>query len=102
MSQTLECPITGLDTDFPEELYVLKHPPSGKYGCYCFDGVHGLACFSTEYGAFRFAEWIDLSGMSCEQVDFDQARVIAKNRPQPVVALMLLDDINSPKIHFVR
>ena len=61
MNQTLECPVLGLEETFPEELYILKHGASGKYGCYCYDGIHGLACFSTEHGAFSFAEWIDLS-----------------------------------------
>lgn len=102
MNLTLDCPVLGLDVEFPERLFVLKHPPSGKYGCYCFNGVHGLACFSTEHGAFRFAEWIDLSGMACEQVNFEEAREIAKRRPLPVVSLMLLDDIADPKIHYVR
>lgn len=102
MNQTLDCPILGLESDFPDQLFVLKHPPSGKYGCYVFNGVHGLACFSTEHGAFRFAEWIELSGMSCEEVDFEGARQIAKDRPLPVVSVMLLDDISDPKIHYVR
>ena len=102
MQQTIDCPLLGLDTAFPDQLYVLRHGPSSKYGCYCFDGVHGLACFSTEIGAFRFAEWIDLSGMSCEEVSFDEAREIAQDRPMPIVSLMLLDDLDAPEIHYVR
>jgi hypothetical protein len=50
----------------------------------------------------RFAEWIDLSGMSVVQLTFDEAREVAKMRPLPVVALMLLDKMEEPKIHFVR
>lgn len=102
MNQTLEAPVLGLGEDFPDRVYVLRHPPSGKYGCYCFNGVHGLACFSTEWAAFRFAEFIDLSGMTCDEVDFDGARDIAKGRPLPVVSLMLLDDLEDPRIHYVR
>lgn len=102
MNQTLECPVLGLEDTFPEELYILKHGASGKYGCYCYDGVHGLACFSTEHGAFSFAEWIDLSGMSCEEVSFDEARAVAQGRPLPVVSLMLLDNLEKPLIHYVR
>lgn len=98
----MDCPVSGLDDVFPDTLYVLRHPPTNKYGCYCHDGVHGLACFSTEERAFRFAKEIDLSGMTCEEVAFDQAREIAKERPMPVVSLMLLDDLNEPVIHFVR
>ena len=99
---TLDSPLLGLGTDFPEELYLISHPASGKYGCYCHDGVHGLACFSSENNAFRFAEWLDLSGMACMEVSFDEARSIAKDRPMPIISLMLLDDLEDPKIHYVR
>lgn len=92
----------GLDDLFPEFLYVLHHPASNRYGCFQYEGIHGLACFSNEAAAVRFAEWIDLSGMTTNEVTFDQAREVAKDRPLPVVSLMLLDTINNPKIHFVR
>jgi hypothetical protein len=61
-----------------------------------------LACFSSENGAIRFAEWIDLSGMCTQEVSFDEAREVAKGRPMPVVALMLLDRMEEPQIHYVR
>jgi len=102
MSKVLELPILGLDETFPDKLYVLHHVPSKRYGCFRHEGVHGLACFSTEAGAFRFAEWIDLSGMQTQELSFEEARQVAKERPMPVVSLMLLDEINSPKIHYVR
>lgn len=102
MSQTVVCPFIEIEDSIPEVLHVLKHPPSGKYGCYCHQGVHGLAVFSSESSAVRFAEWIDLSGMACLEVSFDEAREIAKQRPMPIVSLMLLDDFGDPKIHYVR
>jgi len=95
-------PILGLDTEFPSDVYLLSHPSSGKFGCYCHNGIHGLACFSTESAAFRFAEWIDLSGMTTVECSFDEAREVAKDRPMPIVSLMLLDKIDDPKIHFIR
>jgi hypothetical protein len=102
MSQTLTIELMGLEETFPETLYVLHHPASNRYGCFCHEGVHGLACFSTEDGAFRFSEWIDLSGMCTRELSFDEAREIAKERPLPVVSLMLLDNLNSPLIHYIR
>jgi hypothetical protein len=102
MQQLLDLPIVGLDDTFPDELYVLHHPASNRYGCFCHEGVHGLACFTHESAAFRFAEWIDLSGMATRQVTFDEAREVAKERPLPVVSLMLLDSLNDPIIHYVR
>jgi hypothetical protein len=102
MMQTQTLPLLGLDETFPEKLYVLHHPASNRYGCFQHEGIHGLACFSTEAGAFRFAEWIDLSGMMTNEVSFDEAREVAKERPLPVVSLMLLDTLSSPQIHYVR
>lgn len=102
MKQTLTLPLLGLEDTFPDTLFLLHHPSSGRYGCFCFDGVHGLACFSDESGAFRFAEWIELSGMACVEVSFDEAREVAKARPLPVVSLMLLDRMDNPQIHYIR
>lgn len=102
MVETVVQPILGLDEEFPTSVHVLHHPPTGRYGCYCYQGIHGLACFSTESNAFRFAEWIDLTGMVVIELTFDEAREVAKERPLPVVALMLLDKLDDPKIHFVR
>lgn len=102
MTATLVEPLLGIGEDFPDILFVLSHPASGRYGCYCHEGIHGLASFSSESQAVRFAEWIELSGMKVQQVTFDEAREVAKARPLPVVALMLLDQMEQPKIHFVR
>ncbi len=102
MSQTLSLPLIGLEETFPEDVYVLHHPASDRYGCFCHEGIHGLACFSSERGAFRFAEWIDLSGMMTRKITFDEAREVAKARPLPVVSLMLLDSLQNPQIHYVR
>lgn len=102
MVDTLLQPLLGLENEFPDTVYVSYHPSTGKYGCYCHLGVHGLACFSTESNAFRFTEWIELSGMSVVELSFDEAREVAKSRPHPVVALMLLDSMEDPKIHYVR
>ncbi len=102
MVETQLQPVLGIEETFPDRLYLLYHPTTQKYGCYRYEGIDGLACFSTESAAFRFAEWIDLSGLVTCEVDFDEAREIAKARPLPVVSLMLLDSLQSPRIHFVR
>jgi len=102
MSQTLSLPLIGLEETFPDNLFILHHPASDRYGCFHHEGIHGLACFTTESAAFRFAEWIDLSGMMTREVSFDEAREVAKQRPMPVVSLMLLDRLENPQIHFVR
>lgn len=102
MTRTFEKAILGLGTEFPDTLYILHHPASGKYGCFLHAGTHGVACFSTENGALRFSELIDLCGMTSHQVSFDEAREVAKGRPHPVTALILLDDPSDPHVHFVK
>jgi len=102
MANTLASPLIGLDQTFPDRLFVLHHPASDRYGCFQHEGIHGLACFSDEAAAFRFAAWIDLSGMKTCELSFDEAREVAKQRPLPVVAVMLLDRIEAPQIHYVR
>ena len=36
------------------------------------------------------------------ELTFDEARDVAKDRPMPVTAVMLLDNMSDPKIHFIR
>ena len=100
--QTLIQPILGLDNEFPEIVFVLHHVTSKRYGCYCHQNVHGLACFSTESGAAKFGQFIDLDGLKIIQLSFDDARDVAKDRPMPVTAIMLLDNMSDPKIHYIR
>jgi len=102
MSQVLDQPLLGLDVEFPRHLYVLHHPATGRYGCYNHQGIHGLACFSFEDAAVKFSELIDLSGMTIVGLSFEEARDVAKARPLPVVALMLLDQVDKPTIHYVK
>ncbi|MEX1052156.1 MAG: hypothetical protein WEC83_02075 [Patescibacteria group bacterium] len=97
-----DCPVSGLDKPFPDTLYILKHEPSGKYGCYKHDGIHGLAAFSFWEGACEFGAYIEQPGMEAIEVSFDEARRIAQERPLPIVSIMLLDDMDQPEIHFVR
>lgn len=102
MNDTLIAPILGLDSDWPDTLYIVKDPRSGKYGCYRYHDVHGLAAFSDEALANQFAQDFQLPGMLSLEVSFDEAREVAKSRPMPVVALMLCDHPLDPLIHFVR
>ncbi len=98
----LDAALGGLDAAFPEELYVVCHPSTRRYGCFCHRGVHGLAAFSRRDDAERFRGWIELTGLYVVPMAFDAAREVAKERPMPVVALMLLDDLANPLVHYVR
>jgi len=102
MNKTLDLPLLGLNDEFPDVLFVIHHKPTLKYGCYCHKGIFGLACFSKEEFALEFCEYLELDGMIIVEVDFEQAREIAKSRPMPVVSVMLADTLSDPKIHYVR
>lgn len=95
-------PILGLDQEWPETLYIVQDMDSNRCGCYCWNGIHGLAVFSS---TDRADDFISLSGMQAaciRRVTFDQARYMAKKRPLPVKAMFLLDDLENPIAHYVR
>lgn len=92
----------GLDNEFPEKLYVVEYPQEGKYGCYVYQGIHGLATFEQEGKAILFTEFINLSGLKITQVDFDEAREIAKSRPLPITVMYIMDDFDNPIVHYVK
>jgi len=83
---------------------VLHHPETDRYGCYCLGDVHGLACFSHDEPAIRFAQEAlgSIPGIVLRSMTFHQAREVAKSRPLPVVAVILLDDPDDPLVHYVR
>ena len=101
-TREVPCPIFGLDNDWPATLFILKHEPSSQYACYNHNGIHGLAVFSCESFAEDFGSYIELPNMEVAEVSFDEARRIAQERPLPIVAVMLLDDLDDPVIHYVR
>ncbi|MGE0002434.1 MAG: hypothetical protein AB7F50_01720 [Fimbriimonadaceae bacterium] len=102
MHDSMIQPILELDRSIPDQLFVLAEPETGRYGCFCFEGIHGLAVFSDEFSAWKFSELLPVEFVVCRTVSFDEAREIAKTRPMPVVSVMLLDDVNDPVIHYVR
>jgi hypothetical protein len=102
MSLTLPIPSFTIGESFPDHLFVLHHPASDRYGCFQYEGVIGLACFSQEKDAANFGSLIQLDGLTVFEVSFDEARDIAKARPLPVTSIMLLDEISRPLIHYVR
>ena len=96
-----DAPLLGLETEFPDVVWALKHPPTEKWGCYKWDGIHGLAVFSAEHFAVQFAGYVEEPLVPVE-MSFDEARRVAQERPMPIVAVLLCDDLNAPKVHYVR
>jgi hypothetical protein len=110
MTSEMIAPLIGLNTDLPENLYILKHEPSGTYGCLMktFDKyphlITGLVCFNT----YELAESYSASyndSMTIIKVVFDEAREVAKSRPPEIVCMMIFNSPNykeEPIIHYVR
>jgi hypothetical protein len=102
MTKTIDCPVSGLDVEYPETLCILPHPASNKFFCYCFQGTHGLASFTTVDAAVSFVRDHRITGVIVLVLSFDSARQVAKERPAPIESLMILDDIADPIIHYVQ
>lgn len=103
MIQSLDRPQLGIELDLPEELIVLQQSFTGKYACFTLDGVLGLACFVTRDAAEKFhAAYPESVKLSFLMVSFDEAREIAKARPDPVKSLVVMDAPAGPVIHFVK
>jgi hypothetical protein len=103
--QTKARPLEDLLDTFPSKLHVLYAPAKGKYGCFCSNGIHGLAVFEHQLNALAFGtgmEEHEKTPTRLRCVSFDRAREIAKSRPEPVNALILLDEPDKPRIHFVK
>lgn len=102
--QTLERNLLDELGSWPEKLLILR-TDTGLYANYCFEGVHGMMSFESQNMAKLWANGFAASlklRIDIIEVSFDEARRLAKERPMPVVALFLADDIENPLIHFVR
>lgn len=78
----------------PPKIFVLDY--KGKYSCYCYQGIYGLACFETENGAKRFTEHISATGGIITELTFEEACYIASHRPK-LTMIFLMDNIDDPK-----
>lgn len=101
MTQTIDLPILGLDNAFPELVYVLPLEGRKLYVCLSHNNLQGLACFEEKENAEKLIEGAQ-QNVFVEEVEFDEAREIAKERPPQITCLILADNLSDPKIHYVR
>lgn len=110
-SQILDMPLMAslLESDFPEELYLIQldrnpalHLCVRAENVPGYDVVHGVACGKTAEDAQRIMAFYGFPGkVVCES--FEQARVIAKEKKEPIAGLLLEDgEGNCVAFHFVR
>jgi hypothetical protein len=106
-------PITGNDlgqsvdailgdlNQFPDSVFVAAF--DARHACFYDCGVHGLAVFETQGEAKAFGDTVE-PNVRVDQVTFDEAREIAKSKPQ-LVAVFLMDLRSGPTVrarHYVR
>lgn len=87
--------------ELPERVYLLRI--GSKWGAWCLKkrGIRGLAAFQHEGQAERFKEMLT-GRITIEEMEFDCAREIARNRPQMHAVFIMDHSWDNPRIHFVR
>ena len=111
MTQILESPLMAslLESDFPEELFLVEldrkpcmHMAVRAENVPGYDVVHGLGCAKTAAEAAQMAAYYGFPGTPVS-LTFEQARTLAKSKPDPIAGL-LLEDGNGHCIafHFVK
>lgn len=111
MSQIMDSPLIAslLESDFPQELFLItldrdpnRHLCVRAENVPGYDVVHGVGCAATASEAQLMAAYYSFPG-NVVSMTFEEARELAKSKPEPVVGL-LLEDGNGHCVafHFVK
>lgn len=114
-SDTFDLPLLGIGEDYPDTLHIIyighdKLEKVNYYGTFCiqnYEGmgeVHGVAAFESEYSAYGFYKLYlegHYPGGKILKKTLDEVRDIAKTRRPPINSVIILDNINKPKVIFV-
>ena len=96
---------------FPQDLYVLTNGDNvhGIYTINCpeMGKITGLVVFSYKSAIQVFLDFLTTTGGTggvdtIEEVPFDEAREIAKTKEDYIICLLLCDDLEDVKIHYIR
>jgi hypothetical protein len=104
----LDSGLPELDAGFPDVVLVLHWPAEDLYALAEVKGREetGLAVFSTQSTAREFerAAYADeeTAPAILVSLSFDEARDLAQKRVPLLNALVLLDDLTNPRVHYVR
>lgn len=84
----------------PKKFWVLKRQGETQYIVSRVDLVEGLVFFSTEYKALYYLEHYPFNfRLDAVKVNMDQIVDLAKTRTPPTDYLILMDDVDFPKIY---
>lgn len=93
------------DLTYPDEVYIIEYS-NKTHAIGVYNGIHGLACFTTENQALFFHERVNLNenvNFSIIKVQFDEAREIAKSKSGQICSLLVFSDLNTPpQVHYVK
>lgn len=96
-----QAPFIELDLDWPSHVFVVEELGTGRYLCKLVDGEFGVSCFETALRAERIVAE-DLRPLKIHHVSFDEARAIAKGRPDPVVGVVFIPELGAPRLLYVK
>lgn len=90
--------------DRPENVWIIR---LGKnlHGIYVAEGIHGLAACAKKKNIERLLHLIKTSAFEphkFELITFDEALDIAKDKPEPIRAVILCDSLADPKIFYAK
>lgn len=87
---------------WPKQVWVVEYS-SGEHGVMRINDLHGLVAFRKKDQAVSFTKYV-LNPPSrvwkAVKMSFDDARELAKSKPNPISALILSGD--SPLVHYVK
>jgi hypothetical protein len=99
----LVAPLLDIRYDIPGTVIVLHHKGDEKYACFTRGELTGLCYFSVTGFALEFArKYLSNKNIEPLEITFDKACELAKSRPNPVVALILCDNMMNPVFHYVK
>ena len=96
---------------FPQDLYVLTNGDNvhGIYLIYCpeMGQISGLVVFSYKSAIKTFLDFLSITGGTggvniIEETTFEEAMDIAKMKEDHITCLLLCDDLEDVKIHYIR
>lgn len=96
-----QAPFLELDLNWPNDVFVVEELGTGRYLCKLVDGEFGVSCFETAFRAERIVAE-DLRPLKIHPVSFEEARAIAKARPDPVVGVVFIPELGAPRLLYVK
>jgi len=91
---------------WPKRIWIITYSTEPiKHGCYCFKGIHGIACFRKRDAAAKFATFVQNAPSQVWKADllsFEEACDLVKSKTAPINSLILVDAKDAPLVFAVK